>query len=127
MRFKIDKYKIISLNTSCKLCTNEPFTLATQVEQVFYVDDNNAEGWIIPVRVRPRDYYNMYDEHLEDDVRDDEEPFQDNIFDVPIMRERIDVDIYEEINIRVGELIERIDADIYERINIRVRELIDSD
>ena len=89
-----------------KLRTNEPFALATQVEQVFYVDDNNAEGWIVSVRARPRDYYNMQDEHLEDDVRDDEVPFQDNMFDVPIIGERIDVDIYEEINIRVGELID---------------------
>ena len=29
MRFKIDKYRTISLNTHCKLCTNEPFTLNT--------------------------------------------------------------------------------------------------
>ena len=106
MGFKIDKYETINLNTHCKLRTKEQFALATQVEQVFYVDDNNAEGWIIPVRARPHDYYNMQDEHLEDDVRDDEEPFQDNMFDVPIMRERIDADIYEGINIRVGELID---------------------
>ena len=46
----------------------------------------------------------MQDEHLENDVRDDEELFQDNMFDVPIMGERIDADIYEGINIRVGEL-----------------------
>ena len=45
----------------------------------------------------------MQDEHLEDDVRDDEEPLQDNMIDVPIMGERIDADIYEGINIRVGE------------------------
>ena len=73
---------------------------------MFFVDDNNAEGWIIPVRARSRDYYNMQDEHLEDDVRDDEESFQDNMFDVPIMGERIDADIYERINIRVEELID---------------------
>ena len=103
MRFKIDKYGIISLNTHRKLQTNELFALTTQVEQVFYVDDKNAEGWIIPIRVRPRDFYNMQDEHLEDDVRDDEEPLQDNMIDVPIMGERIDADIYERINIRVGE------------------------
>ena len=48
----------------------------------------------------------MQDEHLEDHVRDDEELFQDNMIDVPIMGERIDADIYEGINIRVGELID---------------------
>ena len=109
MGFKIDKYGTISLNTRRKLRTNEPFALATQVEQVFYVDDNNAEGWIIPVRARPRDFYNMQDEHLEDDIRDDEEPLQeDNMIDVPIMGEIIDADIYEGINIRVGQ---EIDSD----------------
>ena len=97
MGFKIDKYGTISLNTRRKLRTNEPFALATQVEQVFYVDNNNDEGWIIPVRARPHDYYNMQDEHLEDDVRDDEEPFQNNMFDALIMGERIDADIYKGI------------------------------
>ena len=106
MRFKIDKYRTISFNTRRTLPTNEPFALTTQVEQVFYVDDNNAEGWIILVRARPHDYYNMQDEHLEDDVRDDEEPFQDNMIDVLIIGERINVDIYERINIRVGEYID---------------------
>ena len=72
MRFKIDKYGTINLNTRRKLLINELFALTTQVEQVFYVDDNIAEGWIIPVKVRSRDYYNMQDEHLENDVRDDE-------------------------------------------------------
>ena len=76
------------------------------MEQVFYVDDNIAEGWIIPVRARPCDCYNMQDEHLEDDVRDDEELFQDNMINVFIMGERIDADIYERINIRVGKLID---------------------
>ena len=105
-RFKIDKYKTISFNTRRKLRTNEPFAIIMQVEQVFYVDDNITEGWIILVKVRPCDYYNMQDEHLEDDVRDDEELFQDNMFDVPIIGERNDTDIYEGINIRVDELID---------------------
>ena len=48
----------------------------------------------------------MQDEHLEDDVRDDEESFQDNMFDVPIMGERIDADIYKGINITIGKLID---------------------
>ena len=48
----------------------------------------------------------MQDEHLEDNVRDDEKLFQDNMIDVPIMGERIDADIYERINIRVGDEID---------------------
>ena len=44
----------------------------------------------------------MQDEHLEN-IRDDEKLFQKNLIDVPIMGERINADIYEGINIRVGE------------------------
>ena len=73
------------------------------VEMPEVEDQLHAEGWIIPVRARPRDYYNMQNEHLEDDVTDDEELFQENMIDVLIMGERIDVDIYERINIRVDE------------------------
>ena len=73
---------------------------------MFYVDDNIAKRMIIPVRARSRDYYNIQDEHLDDDVRDDEELFQNNMIDVPIIGERIDADIYKRINSRVGEPID---------------------
>ncbi|XP_019229911.1 PREDICTED: uncharacterized protein LOC109210891 [Nicotiana attenuata] len=37
---KIDKHGFVSVNTKRKLATNEPFVLASQAEQVFYVKDN---------------------------------------------------------------------------------------
>jgi hypothetical protein len=101
--FQIDKYGIISLNTLKKLGTNEPFALAQQVEQVFYVDDNRRTGWIIPIRAQPRDYYNMHDEVHEDE---NAEAYQENLIDVPVTGEILDVDVTEGINIRVGEYIE---------------------
>ncbi|XP_075087200.1 uncharacterized protein LOC107766991 [Nicotiana tabacum] len=36
--YKIDKYGFTSMNTRCGLNTNEPFVLASQSEQVFYVN-----------------------------------------------------------------------------------------
>ena len=105
--FEIDKYGIISLNTHLKLNTNEPFALASQVEQVFYVDDNNASGWIIPVKAPPRDYYNMQIAQTEvDDVEDLEEAYQETLIDVPVRGEIFDVDILHGVNVRVGEYID---------------------
>nr|XP_016483468.1 PREDICTED: uncharacterized protein LOC107804152 [Nicotiana tabacum] len=37
--YKIDKYDFTSVNTRCVLSTNEPFMLASQSEQVFYLND----------------------------------------------------------------------------------------
>ncbi|XP_070011494.1 uncharacterized protein [Nicotiana sylvestris] len=44
---KIDKHDVVSVNTNRKLATNEPFVLASQVEQVFYVKDNLHPNWSI--------------------------------------------------------------------------------
>ncbi|XP_075099537.1 uncharacterized protein LOC142176307 [Nicotiana tabacum] len=44
---KIYKHGIVSVNTNRKLATNEPFVLASQVEQVFYVKDNLHPNWSI--------------------------------------------------------------------------------
>ena len=103
--FKIDKYGIISLNTHLKLNTNEPFALASQVEQVFYVDDNNASGWIIPIRAQPRDYYNMQVASIEEDVGELEDAYQEILIDVPVRGDILDVDILEGISVRVDEYI----------------------
>ncbi|XP_059290082.1 uncharacterized protein LOC132043621 isoform X3 [Lycium ferocissimum] len=44
---KIDKHGVVSVNTKRKLATNEPFVLASQAEQVFYVKDNLHPNWSI--------------------------------------------------------------------------------
>nr|XP_016511071.1 PREDICTED: uncharacterized protein LOC107828309 [Nicotiana tabacum] len=44
---KIDKHSVVSINTNRKLVTNEPFVLASQVEQVFYVKNNLHPNWSI--------------------------------------------------------------------------------
>jgi len=61
--YKVDKYGFISVNTAKRLITQDqdPFILASQAEQVFYVPDNTTEGWKIVVRTPPRDYYDMGD------------------------------------------------------------------
>ncbi|KAF7835455.1 hypothetical protein G2W53_010314 [Senna tora] len=57
--YKIDKYGFVSVNTHCSLNTNEPFVLASQAEQVFYVKEIMNEDWLFVVKTSPRDLFNM--------------------------------------------------------------------
>ncbi|MQM12655.1 hypothetical protein Taro_045575, partial [Colocasia esculenta] len=104
--FKIDKYGTISLNTRQRLNTDEPFALASQVEQVFYVNDNTTEGWIIPVKARPRYYYDLQDNTPENDIEPSDKAFQDNLIDVPTRGEIQDVDLCQESSVRVDDYID---------------------
>ncbi|XP_065860184.1 uncharacterized protein [Euphorbia lathyris] len=47
---KIDKHGFTSVNTTRKLATDEPFVLASQVEQVFYVEDGLTPNWLIVLK-----------------------------------------------------------------------------
>ena len=38
---------------------NDPFILASQASQVFYCDDIASKGWLIAVKVQPRDVYDI--------------------------------------------------------------------
>ena len=40
---KQDKFGFVSVNSQCLLKTNEPFVLAAQASQVFYVNDSLAK------------------------------------------------------------------------------------
>ncbi|KAF7826577.1 uncharacterized protein G2W53_017741 [Senna tora] len=57
--YKIDKYGFVSVNTHCSLNMNEPFVLASQAEQVFYVKEIMNEDWLFVVKTSPRDLFNM--------------------------------------------------------------------
>ncbi|XP_070008973.1 uncharacterized protein LOC107821067 isoform X2 [Nicotiana tabacum] len=57
--YKIDKYGFTSVNTHCALNTNEPFVLASQSEQVFYLDDMVDKDWLVVVKTNPRNLFNM--------------------------------------------------------------------
>ncbi|KAM6580941.1 hypothetical protein CsatA_004715 [Cannabis sativa] len=38
---------------------DEPFILASQAEQIMYVEDLKHEGWHVALKINPRNYYNM--------------------------------------------------------------------
>ncbi|XP_062075345.1 uncharacterized protein LOC133779394 [Humulus lupulus] len=61
------------VNFSRLLRDNEPFILASQAEQVMYIEDLKHEGWHVALKINPRDYYNMsmqsHDENVESYVQ----------------------------------------------------------
>ncbi|XP_019264950.1 PREDICTED: uncharacterized protein LOC109242560 [Nicotiana attenuata] len=79
--YKIDKYGFTSVNTRCALNTYEPFVLAPQCEQVFYVDDMSNKDWLVVVKTNPRDLFNMPEKdinstEIEDEVLSSEDAYQ---------------------------------------------------
>ncbi|KAM2327827.1 hypothetical protein ACFXTH_014358 [Malus domestica] len=69
--YKIDRYGIISINTTRKLNTKEPFVLANQATQAFYVREIKTKAWSYVVETKPRNVYEM------PNVDDDDEPYQE--------------------------------------------------
>ncbi|KAH9671868.1 hypothetical protein KPL70_017513 [Citrus sinensis] len=58
-------FTLVNLNSS--LNTDEPFVLATQAIQVFYVADLVEKDWHVAVITKPRDLFNMEENEVEDD------------------------------------------------------------
>ncbi|XP_057251050.1 uncharacterized protein LOC130589355 [Beta vulgaris subsp. vulgaris] len=75
---KIDKFGTTSVNIRRFLGTNEPFALASQVGQVYYVKAHNEPDWRIAIKTIPRNFYNF--PIVEDDIGDYEH--DDNGMDV---------------------------------------------
>ena len=67
---KRDEYGYISVNFTRMLYTDEPFVLASQAKQVFYVKDSNKSDWYTVIQTQPRDLYQMIRE-----ISNDPEPF----------------------------------------------------
>ncbi|XP_009782279.1 uncharacterized protein [Nicotiana sylvestris] len=106
--YKIDKYGFTSVNTRCALNTNEPFVLASQSEQVFYLDDMVDNDWLVVVKTNPRDLFKIPDNNdncvdIEDEELQNEEVYQqeeaefntsftndqENIVDVSLHRDNV--------------------------------------
>ncbi|XP_057986602.1 uncharacterized protein LOC131171152 [Hevea brasiliensis] len=136
----VDNYSITSVKANARLSTEEPFILACQAEQVFYVEDPKNPNWLVVMKTHPRDLYNMPIE-LQDDVceiADDNEVYQeeendmhgrptrplDNDDDIVDLN-RVDVDP-EEVPIQtaqeIQERIEQDDEEHNQELNIDVSE-----
>ncbi|KAK8518067.1 hypothetical protein V6N13_027557 [Hibiscus sabdariffa] len=66
------------MNVSRKRYTSDHFVLATQVEQVFYIDDvKNGDNWKIVQKTNSRHKYNVPDvEENVSDLASNHEPYQ---------------------------------------------------
>jgi hypothetical protein len=57
--FRIDDYGLVFVNFNHivhrgELITNEPYVLASQVDQVFYVEDERNPNWVCALRTKSR-------------------------------------------------------------------------
>ncbi|XP_060170851.1 uncharacterized protein LOC132601805 [Lycium barbarum] len=82
--YKIDKYGFTSVNTHCALNTNEPFVLASQSEQVFYLNDMVNKDLLVVVKTNPRDLFNIPE--VEDEALLNEEVYQQEDVECNILR-----------------------------------------
>ena len=56
---KRDEYGYIYVNFTRNLSTDEPFVLASQAKQIFYVKNANESNWHAVIEMQPRDLYQM--------------------------------------------------------------------
>ena len=56
---KVDKFGVVSLNSERFLKINDPFVLASQASQVFYCNDVANKGWVVALKMEPRDVYDI--------------------------------------------------------------------
>jgi hypothetical protein len=62
--------------------TDDPFVLSFQVSQVYYVADERNPNWVVVVKTKPRDVYDVGEGHMDEndvDGYNDNEPSNFNI------------------------------------------------
>jgi hypothetical protein len=62
--YKVDEYCIVLVNFNRlvhrgDLETDDPYVLTSQVDQVFYVEDEKNPGWACAVQTKPRNIYDV--------------------------------------------------------------------
>ena len=71
----IDEFGFVSVNVCRKWYKDQPYVLATQVQQVFYVNDLKlGKEWRVVQRSQPRNLYNI--ELRSNELPDDVDPYQ---------------------------------------------------
>jgi len=60
----IEEKKNKNCLTYMKLKTNESYVIASQPQQVYYIKDTKDPNWLIVVKTKPRDWYDMPKENI---------------------------------------------------------------
>jgi len=61
---KRDKYGLTLVNLRAHWRTSEPFVLASQALQVFYVPESKEKNWHVVIVTKPRDLFEMEDKSV---------------------------------------------------------------
>ena len=75
----VDKFGRTLVNLKRSLKSNEPFVLACQAKQVFYVKSIRNPQWHFVIKTEPQNYYNTpspKEENHDEEEDDDQEPYQ---------------------------------------------------
>lgn len=70
---KTDQYGFVSVNCNKQLKGDEPFILASQGRQVFYVTDTINKGWRLVSKTQPRNFRESSDDEGDDSTCGDKE------------------------------------------------------
>ena len=65
--YKVDKFGFPMVNITKKLKTDESYVLASQVQQVYYVKDIKEPNWMVVVKTKPRDLFDLPDDGVGDE------------------------------------------------------------
>ena len=90
---KRDKDGTVSVNVNRHLRTNEPFALASQVSQIYYVSSHNEPHWHFAIKTIPRNFYYFPVDDSDDSDTDDHENLQNNVGGSVVVDDNDDDDI----------------------------------
>ncbi|KAM3285019.1 hypothetical protein P3S67_023818 [Capsicum chacoense] len=96
------------------LNTNEPFVLASQSEQVLYLNDLVDKDWLIVVKTNPRDLFNMPE--FEREVSLNDEVYQQDEVEVILCGNNLETDI--EMSLHMDD----VEAETVLKTNAQVNE-----
>lgn len=92
-RKKVDEHGFTLLNFRGLNPHHEPFILASQAQQVFYVEDPVEKGWHVVIKTTARDTYDMSEQTCLDDV---ETYLQSDASSCPQDDENMEIDLIRE-------------------------------
>ncbi|XP_077220530.1 uncharacterized protein LOC143854379 isoform X7 [Tasmannia lanceolata] len=106
-------WNVTSMNMSRTWYKDQPYVLASQAQQVFYINDMKlGNNWHVVERVKPRSFFYVPEKEEEGSI-DVEEPYQEDVPDVVLDIMEVD-EIY---SLRRDDCVplDRIDAETVQR------------
>ncbi|KAF7139861.1 hypothetical protein RHSIM_Rhsim06G0085100 [Rhododendron simsii] len=107
-----DEHGFTLVNFARLVHVNEPFVLASQVQQAFYVEDPLDKGWHVVIRTTARDAFNMNTESCIDDVEtylqseSCDGQLQDDQGDISLVREDVQGTTVDTIDATTAQVVE---------------------